>query len=192
MQKTSTEAKKISSRKTELLRKGRLSIPYARYFLTLTAKDRKKGLNESYITKSLITTWREIHQSKDLEFHCGTVMPDHIHLLFTLGQRITLPQIVSKLKMHSKLPLKTKNIEWQANYFEHRLRPDTLMEPFSRYIFLNPYRKKLLPLNTSWSGWVIHKKYKPAFLDRLIDEQYPHPKWLSTEPTLAEIIETEL
>jgi len=61
------------------------------------------------------------------------------------------------------------------------------MEGFARYIFLNPYRKKLLSLNEVWTGWILNKHYRPEFIDLLIDGKYPHSAWLAEDPILADL-----
>lgn len=61
-------------------------------------------------------------------------MPDHIHLLFSLGSRLSLSQVIQKFKSKTKQALNSHDLKWQANFFEHRLRPDVEMEQFALYI----------------------------------------------------------
>ena len=150
MRNTQSGSDRLPTRKTGHLRKGRRSIPNARYFLTLTTKDRKIDLTNTALSTAILNTWREMHKTNDFELHCGTVMPDHVHLLITLGQRITLSQTVAKLKSLTNPDRHAQDIHWQSNYFDHWLRPDVLKEAFIRYIFLNPYRKHLIHTDETW------------------------------------------
>jgi len=176
-------------RQTRNLRKGRSSIPRARYFVTLNTKNRISGLSECGVVAQLRLLLRQMHQAGDIDLHCATIMPDHLHLLFTLGGRLSLSQVVRKFKSLSKPKLERMHLKWQANFFEHRLRPDTEMEAFSRYIFLNPYRKQLIPLNAIWHGWILNRNYRPEFWDHLEQEAYPRKEWLSEGVSARELIE---
>lgn len=161
------------ARKTDHLLKGRYSVAGARYFITLVTKDRSSGLTDPSVRDEIHNRWRMLHKSSDFEFHCGTVMPDHVHYIFTLGERLELPRLIAKFKSLSRLVLRDSGLEWQDNYFDHRLRSEASMEPFVRYVFLNPYRKGLISVDEEWSGWVLNRKYRPEFLEHLNDGKYP-------------------
>ena len=179
-------------RQTKRLRKGRVSVPGARYFVTFCSQYRRAGLTAPAIEAGLVAVWRQQHQNEEIALQCATVMPDHVHILFTLGHTLSLSQIIRKFKSQSKRLLGGASMQWQANFFEHRLRPEVTLEPFARYIFLNPYRQGLLPLDAEWSGWVLSRRYHPEFLGNLRDGHYPHPEWLGDAPTAAELIDSVL
>ena len=113
-------------------------------------------------------------------------MPDHIHWLCTLGERLTLSQTISKFKSLAKI-----EHDWQRNYYDHRLRSDVAKEPFSKYIFLNPYRKSLLEHDQAWPWWTLNRNEHPEFVTHLGDEKYPPPEWLSQGAHLQELIEKD-
>lgn len=129
--------------------------------------------------------------SGDVEFHCGTVMPDHLHVLFTLGERLPLSRVVAKLKTLTRVDLGAGN-RWQENYFDHRLRPEASLEPFARYIFLNPYRKRLLSVDAAWSGWIRNRNYTPEFFEHLRGGSFPRREWLSGELPLTRVIQDSI
>lgn len=118
-------------------------------------------------------------------------MPDHVHLLFTLKERITLGQVIGKLKSATRIALKSEQLQWQRNYFDHRLREQIPMEDFARYIFLNPYRKGLLPNNQTWPWWIINRNYKPEFIELLNEGIYPPPEWLKIEQSASALIKSD-
>jgi hypothetical protein len=130
-----------------------------------------------------------MHQSGDFDFHCGTVMPDHVHILFTLGQHLELSRLVAKFKSLTRSAMIDHGLQWQENYFDHRLRLDVLMERFARYVFLNPFRKGLLSIDEEWSGWVLNRNYRPEFLEHLSDGKYPKAEWLAHEISLSNLIQ---
>lgn len=74
--------KRFDHQGTDQLRRGRVSIPGARYFITVCSAQRKTGLEDETTTRALIEGLRELHRSANISLHCATVMPDHVHTLF--------------------------------------------------------------------------------------------------------------
>ncbi|MGZ0708043.1 REP-associated tyrosine transposase [Coraliomargarita sp. W4R53] len=177
---------------TDRLRKGRVSNPGARYFITNCTESRKAGLHLETTREALIDALRELHLNKDIALHCATVMPDHIHCLFTLGRTLTLSQTQGKFKSLTSSALEQSLLVWQKNYYDHRIRTDTFLEPFARYTFLNPYRKRLIPVHATWPGWVLNQTYKPEFSQHLTDDSYPPSEWLANGDTVNDLIEQDL
>lgn len=177
---------------TDQLRKGRASIPFARYFVTICTESRKPGLHFDPIRSALVEVLRDLHDADDLSLHCATVMPDHIHVLFTLGCSLSLSQTQGKFKSLTNSTLKGSELRWQQNYFDHRVRQDASLEPFARYIFLNPYRKQLIAMRESWAGWILNKHYQPEFIEHLQAGKFPPAEWLAHEEPIEGIINQDL
>ncbi|CAA6689459.1 Unannotated [Lentimonas sp. CC19] len=175
------------------LRRGRYSTPGGRYFITICTKPRKPGLTQNPIGQSIIEALREIQRAQQINLHCATIMPDHVHLLYTLGNTLTLSQVQAKLKTFTNQALATAELHWQSNYFDHHLRHDASLEKFAYYIFLNPYKKHLIEVNESWPWWTLNRSYRPEFSLSLKDGQFPQPEWLqeSEECNLKAIIESD-
>lgn len=51
-------------------------------------------------------------------------MPDHMHLLFRLGEKLTFSRVIGRFKAKTMRPVLECGLMWQQNVFEHRLRPD--------------------------------------------------------------------
>jgi REP element-mobilizing transposase RayT len=184
--------KRFDHNGTDRLRKGRVSIPGARYFVTVCTESRKHGLENEATSKALINGLRLLHRSANISLHCGTIMPDHVHLLFTLGQNLTLSQTLGKLKAATKDSLEACGLKWQSNFYDHRLRQEVSMESFARYIFLNPYRKKLLAPNQPWPGWVLSRDYTPEFTQHLEAGQFPPHQWLEESGSVEDLIKRDV
>ena len=118
-------------------------------------------------------------------------MPEHVHILGTLGEKLTLSQTIAKLKVVTKPFLQIDGLTWHRNYYDHRLSRKTNTDTFARYIYLNPYRRKLLPITEQWSHWMLNKTYRPDFLEQLEANQLPPSKWLESNPTLPDLIERD-
>ena len=141
------------TRRTPDLLIGRQSIPGARYFLTLCEAKRRPGFLDPIVAQELKRALDQIHLSGDFSLVAATVMPDHVHMLGILGQRLSLSRMVGKFKADTHRCLRSHGLAWQENFYDHRLRAEKESGPFARYIFLNPYRAGLIPLTASWPFW---------------------------------------
>jgi len=107
-----------------------------------------------------------------------TVMPDHVHWLFRLGDRLQLGQILAKFKAGSRGLLKAANAEWQRNFYERELRAEQEIEGYALYVFLNPYRAGLCPLDHIWPHWWTARPESLAFVAQLIPPGVPLCEWI--------------
>jgi hypothetical protein len=106
-------------------------------------------------------------------------MPDHVHVLLVLGERLTLSQAVGKFKACSIRTIRpiTPAFDWQRNFFEHHVRPDESGNAYARYIFMNPYRAGLISRREQWSFWRCSKDVQFDFLSQLDEGVYPPEEW---------------
>jgi REP-associated tyrosine transposase len=75
-------------------------------------------------------------------------MPDQVHLLVSFpesGKRVQT--IISKWK---EWTAKTLGIDWQRDFFEHRLRNDESYREKANYIWANPVRAGLVSQIEEW------------------------------------------
>ena len=165
-------------RHTEDLRIGRRSIPGARYFLTLCEVKRRPGFTVPRIAEALRAAVEECHASGDFTLRAATVMPDHIHLLGTLGSRLSLHRVVGKFKARTRDTLRQRALEWQDNFYDHRLDPDDDAEPYALYLFLNPYRAGLLNSDQPWTHRWRWGEVRFRFETMLTEGGGAQPEWL--------------
>jgi len=78
----------------EALRHGRSSLPNSRYFLTLATQERKRGLNSHLPASAIKRETIAIESDDSWRVHAAVIMPDHLHLLVTLGSRLGRPSVV--------------------------------------------------------------------------------------------------
>ena len=75
-------------------------------------------------------------------------MTDHVHLLLSFPEtEKRIQTIVSKWK---EWTAKTLNIEWQRDFFEHRLRKEETLREKADYILANPVRAGLVATPEKW------------------------------------------
>lgn len=74
-------------------------------------------------------------------------MPDHIHLIATFNRQRGIQRTITAWKSFHAKQLK---IDWQSDYFEHRLRSDDHYREKASYIRMNPVRKGLIAEADKW------------------------------------------
>ncbi len=141
----------MNQRRTDELHRHRHSCSGLTYFVTCCTRGRRPGLTDFAIARALIEHASFGDRAGDIATLALTIMPDHIHWLFSMGDRLSLGQVIGRFKAASGRQLHPMGIEWQRDYFEHRLRPDEDAEAYAHYILLNPYRAGLLESSQRWS-----------------------------------------
>jgi putative transposase len=169
----------MPTRQTEHLHFGRWSCPGARYFLTLCTSPRRDGLQHECLRNHLLQSAAAADKTEDVETFAFTVMPDHLHWLFALGARLSLGRVMARFKTETRHELLADDLKWQRDFFEHRLRPDELMEDYARYIFLNPYRAGLIASHQNWPGWWSPRLDALGFVSQLNSDGTPPVEWIS-------------
>jgi len=74
-------------------------------------------------------------------------MPDHVHGIVTFDLAKGIKPTVADWKRYQKTTLK---VDWQPDFFEHRLRDDTAFKEKVEYIRMNPIRKGLVSSPEEW------------------------------------------
>jgi len=80
--------------------------------------------------------------------HVFLLMPDHVHALLSFPpSRNTVHRTVTLWK---RWTARQMGIEWQRDFFEHRLRSDESWREKAEYILANPVRKGLVAQVSQW------------------------------------------
>ncbi len=169
----------FNTRRTVRLSGRRVSIAGARYFITLCVADRAEQIAETPVSSQLINQLEQQEGEADFELQCSVVMPDHIHFVIRLGDRISLSQSIAKFKVKTK-----RFVSWQENFYEHRIRPDENEENYAFYVFMNPYVENLCGPSERWRGWKCWRKVPYDFEDLLGSGGQIPVEWVKKEKTL--------
>ena len=105
-------------------------------------------------------------------------MPDHVHLLAEINSATGLADAVRLFKGRLTPFLRNADLRWQPAYFDHRLRPDEDRLPIFIYIYLNPYRAKLLTSDQVWPGYFCAKE-EWSWFEQQTNHWCPQPEWLA-------------
>jgi len=159
------------------LRRGRVSIPGAEYFLTLCTDERGVGLTAPATAKSILAEADAMAADGTWELRCAVVMPDHLHLLIVLGGRLTLGKAVARLKSKTAGPFGSSGLKWERDFFDRHIRLDDERLTLFLDVFLNPYRAALCARGDSWPWYHCGATDWRWFKDCLLEER-PAPEWL--------------
>ena len=131
---------------------GHVPPPHANtgaiFFVTINCQQRGKNqLCFAETAKVLLDAVRFYHNAGKWFASLLVVMPDHVHGLFGFPMEQGLQEIVSSWKRFTAR--KTK-IEWQRDFFDHRLRQEESYAEKANYIRQNPVRKGLIARAEDW------------------------------------------
>jgi REP element-mobilizing transposase RayT len=128
------------------LRKGRASIPGQPYLITTVCKKRKPFFREWEVARRACATLAEPRLWRDSTLQCWVLMPDHLHLLVSLGESEDLSKLMSRVKAVTSRAAKVASVDpdtgpiWEKGFHDHALRHEKGRVDIARYIVANPIR----------------------------------------------------
>ncbi|MCG8394976.1 MAG: transposase [Pseudomonadales bacterium] len=133
------------------LRKGRTSIPGQIYLVTTTTRDRKPVFRDFDAACHLCRVIRRMDGLRASRTLCFVVMPDHIHWLFELKDRLTLSKVVHLMKSNSARAIGRPI--WQPGFHDRAIRREEDLLAVARYIVANPLRAGLTSSVREYPYW---------------------------------------
>ncbi len=118
------------------------------YFVTLCAS--KRGTNQlchPEISEAIFEATTHYHLQRRWHAHLLLLMPDHLHALISFPKVEAMNQVVRSWKHYLA---KQHQVEWQRDFFDHRLRSDESHEEKASYIRNNPVRAGLSKTPQDW------------------------------------------
>jgi len=159
------------------LRRGRISQAQGEYFLTICTETRHVGLTTPSAAHAIFDEVHAMSADGTWVVQSAVVMPDHLHLLITLGERLALPKAVQRFKAKTSAVLRAASITWERGFFDRQLRSDDDRLPILLYIYLNPYRAGILEKSGKWPHYYCRSEVWAWFRD-MLDADRPYPEWL--------------
>ena len=159
------------------LRRYRVSLPATTHFLTLNTVNRTAGLTCEDVAPAICAEITAIATDGYWPCRAAVVMPDHLHVFVRLTGGLPIARCVARLKSNTRSSLLARDISWQPNFYEHRLRPADSVEDVVRYIFLNPYRADLIPIAVGYRWFALGAEEESWFKPGT-DHGSPFPAWL--------------
>jgi putative transposase len=118
------------------------------FFITICCRSR--GDNQiclSEIATGLFDSVAFRNQRGDWWVQFLLLMPDHLHALASFPETAEMRTVVAEWK---KFTARTWNIQWQRDFFDHRLRNDESAQQKEEYICQNPVRAGLVKKPEDW------------------------------------------
>ena len=119
-----------------------------RFFITINCKQR--GVNtlcRQPVAQALLDSVRQYEASGRWHLWLALLMPDHLHLIVSIRPDLGLRAVIGNWKRYQATHL---GIEWQANFFDHRLRDEDEFRDKALYIRENPVRKQWVARSEDW------------------------------------------
>lgn len=133
------------------LRSGRHSQAGHIYLLTTATKGRLAVFDDFTHARQLIGVLREQQQRQHAKTLAFVVMPDHLHWLMQLGDRVPLSMCMRNVKTLSDLRIGRPI--WQTGFHDHALRDEEDLPRIARYIVANPVRAGLVTRTGQYPHW---------------------------------------
>ena len=75
------------------------------------------------------------------------LMPDHLHMLVSIGRRFLLPHVITAWKRYVA---RHSTVRWQDGFFDHRIRSEQSVVEKTEYMRFNPVRAGLIERAEDW------------------------------------------
>ena len=123
------------------------------YFITVNSLPRRANqLCTEATGPNLLQSAVFRHESDQWFIHLFLLMPDHMHALLSFPKQTRGIQHV--IKSWKAWTAKDLHIEWQRDFFEHRLRAEESATEKFNYILANPVRAGLVNNAAAWP-WLL-------------------------------------
>ncbi len=118
------------------------------FFITICCQPRGKNqLCNLKIARAIFDSVEFRNQNAIWYAHAVCLMPDHLHALISFPYARPMKQMIADWKRFLATKLK---VEWQRDFFDHRLRKDESFQEKADYIRTNPARAGLISASEDW------------------------------------------
>lgn len=125
------------------------------YFITICTQER--GCNQlcTESAPKILQSVQFYHEKERWYCEFMVLMPDHVHFLLSFRNDEVYQRIIGDWK---RWITRHYGIQWQENFFEHRLRREESLDQKARYLEGNPVRAGLVTDAKDWPyfwqpGW---------------------------------------
>jgi REP element-mobilizing transposase RayT len=150
---------------SKALRKGRSSVPGGSYLITKnTIREGTDILTRDENPLFIINWFFTARKRNWLDLLAFVVMPDHYHLVMTLGEDLDLSETIGRINENSALLIKkaakTDDDVWQDGFHDHLIRPTEYIGRYIEYTHDNPVEAGLVSKPEDWPFSSVNTKYQ--------------------------------
>ena len=120
----------------------------SRYFITICCQPRgvNQLCNEDVFT--LVCESLQFRQDRgELWVSLVLLMPDHLHAIMSFAPDVSMKKSIAQWKRYVS---SNSPVDWQRDFFDHRLRNDEAYIEKANYIRMNPVRAGLVEDPEQW------------------------------------------
>ncbi len=129
------------------MRKGRVSVAGASYFITINAHERKPIFVHKTAATLISNSLFLLENEGIISIHAYVVMPEHLHVIFKITERIELGKILRMFKSFTGKEL-SKIIGgvpvWQDGFYDHCIKDEEDFRNCLDYVINNPVKRNLV------------------------------------------------
>ena len=133
------------------LRSGRHSQSGQIYMLTTVTQNRVPVFDDFLDARTLIGVLRDQQRLEHAKTLAFVVMPDHLHWLMELGNKVPLSVCMRNVKTLSALRIGRPI--WQNGFHDHAIRQEEDLPSVARYVVSNPVRAGLVVRTGQYPHW---------------------------------------
>jgi putative transposase len=120
------------------------------FFVTTVTANRRRLFQVESNANILLSVLGQNRTKNRLQIHAFVVMPDHIHLLLTPANDVSLEKAMQFIKGGFSFQLKSKSNVWQESFNEQRIKDANDYAHHKTYIEENPVRARLATLRETY------------------------------------------
>jgi REP element-mobilizing transposase RayT len=132
----------------QALRKGRVTESGRIYHVITSTHGRYPYFNSFAHGRCVVGEMRRFTEEGCVDSLAWVLMPDHLHWLFALAEKNSLPEVIRLLKGRSACSLnrilQRQGPVWQKSFYDHALRKDEDVRLVAQYVIANPLRRGLV------------------------------------------------
>ena len=114
------------------------------FFITTVTAQRRPLFRYDPNARLMLQTLFDYRAQGKYQLHEFVIMPDHLHLLITPADVISVERAVQFVKGGFSFRLKFRFTVWQESFTNHRIRDEDDFERHRHYIRMNPVSAKLV------------------------------------------------
>jgi putative transposase len=125
-------------------------IANATYFVTSTTYTRKKWFAKADLAQIVADQWLYYAKSYAFRLHTYAILPDHYHVVLTVGENKTISQILHAVNSYTdtlvcrQLGLQNKVKVWAGDVWDEVIRSEQMYWQKVAYVLGNPWRAGLI------------------------------------------------
>ena len=138
-------------------RRGRVSLPGQVYHVTTDTRERRAWFSDFHVACEAVRAFRDPAALGDATLLAWVLMPDHVHWLLQIGQRMPLEMVVARMKGLSGARVNRVLFRagplWGPAFHDRALRREEDVREVARHLVANPLRARLVDQIGDYPFW---------------------------------------